>query len=257
MIQIMTFNIRYGDAQDGENVWTNRRELVADVIRSYGPTVVGLQEALRYQMDFLTEGLPDYGVVGVGRDDGIRSGEHACIMYHRGRVSCLADGNFWFSDTPDLPGSKSWGNTLPRICTWARFSDLALNRCFYVFNVHWDHASQTAREKSGVLLLDQIKGRCHHDEPVVVTGDFNVESDNPAFMRLTTDEIGLRDVLRTAYRQEGAGGTFHEFSGTEDGGRIDAILVSPHWRIHGAHIDHLNEDGRYPSDHFPVTAEIE
>lgn len=253
----MTFNIRYGDAEDGENVWMNRRELVADVIDTYRPTVVGLQEALRYQMDYLTENLPDYDVVGVGRDDGISSGEHACILYLRDMVSCLADGTFWFSDTPDNPGSMSWGNTLPRICTWARYKDLELNRCFYVFNVHWDHASQASREKSAILLLDQIKGRSQGNEPVVVTGDFNSVSDNPAFLCLTTDEFGLQDALGAAYRQEGAGGTFHEFSGIEDGDRIDAILASPHWKIQSADIDHRSVAGRYPSDHFPVTAELE
>ena len=143
----MSFNIRYGTANDGENRWALRREFLFDVMRQANADLVGLQEALDGQIQELLTALPQYGVVGVGRDDGRTRGEYAAILYRRDRFRVSDAGTFWFSDTPEVVASRSWGNTITRICTWARFIDRD-GRAFWHFNVHLDHQSQPSRERS-------------------------------------------------------------------------------------------------------------
>ena len=150
-LRVMSFNIRYGTADDGENRWENRREMVFDVIRNYQPDVVGLQEALRFQIDQIREALPEYGELGVGRNDGKIKGEYAAILYRTARFNVDESSTFWFSDTPDVPNSKHWGNKTTRICTWARLTEKKSSKSFYFYNMHLDHRSQQSREKSVVL----------------------------------------------------------------------------------------------------------
>src|SRR6188474_1482011 len=182
-LTLMSFNIRYGTANDGENRWALRREMLFDVVRDAKADLVGLQEALDGQIQDLLTALPQYGVVGVGRDDGKTHGEYAAILYRRDRFHVSDAGTFWFSDTPEVVASKSWGNTITRICTWARFVDRG-GRAFWHFNVHLDHLSQPSRERSTALLAQRISERRNLDEPSIVTGDFNVGEDNPSIATL-------------------------------------------------------------------------
>ncbi len=142
-IRVMTFNIRVGTAPDGENRWQNRRSLVIDVIEKNHPDLLGLQEALRFQIDALLEALPEYAEIGQGRDDGQMKGEYSAILYRRDRFQVQAQDTFWFSDSPNEPGSMTWGNHYPRICTWARFLDTESGFRFYHFNPS-DHFPVTA-----------------------------------------------------------------------------------------------------------------
>ncbi|MGE3241804.1 MAG: endonuclease/exonuclease/phosphatase family protein [Pirellulales bacterium] len=257
-LKVMTFNIRYGTAEDGENAWPKRRELVFQMLREEAPQVIGLQEALRFQLDELREALPDFGEIGVGRDDGRVAGEYAAILYDRRRLEVLNQGTFWFSRTPGTPGSITWGGSLPRVCSWARLRDKTGDREFYLYNVHWDHVSQESREKSGVMLLDQIVHREKSGAAVVVTGDFNAEERNTAYQRLLiSKDVTLRDTFRTLHPDEKSVGTFHGFQGGSDGAKIDFVLVSPEWQVEAANIVRTHRDKIYPSDHYPVTATIE
>ncbi len=251
-LKVMTFNIRYGTALDGANRWSRRRPLVVGVIWTYEPAVVGLQEALRFQLDQLREELPAYDKIGVGRRDGRKAGEYAAILYDARRLEVLDEGTFWFSDTPKKPGSKSWGNRITRICTWGRFRDREAGRTFYLFNVHWDHKSQPSRERSAELLAARIAAREHPEDPVVVTGDFNAAESSLAMTRLR--ESGLVDTFRALHPAAGQVGTFNGFKGDTCGEKFDAVLVSPGWSVLEAAIDRTRPEGRYPSDHFPVTA---
>ena len=254
-VRVMTFNIRYGTAEDGENAWPNRRSLVFEVIRDFRPDVLGVQEALDFQLKELHAALPGYEVVGVGRDDGVRAGEFSAILVDGSRFEVLDRGTFWFSDAPASPGSVSWGNRIPRICTWARVRDRTTDRRFTVYNVHWDHESQPSRERSADLLVDRITGRAHGDEPVLVMGDFNAGESNPAFLTLVEAGVtGLRDTFRALHPDASDVGTFNGFEGRRDGEKIDAILASDGWCPRSAAIVGTARDGRYPSDHFPVTA---
>jgi endonuclease/exonuclease/phosphatase family metal-dependent hydrolase len=254
-VRVMTFNIRYGTANDGENAWSNRRDQVGEVITRFGPTVVGVQEALAFQLEALDRLLPGYGRVGVGRDDGREAGEFSAIFYDAALLEVVEDGTFWFSESPTEPGSTAWGATIPRICSWARFRDRASGRTFFVFNNHWDHQAQQSRERSAALLLQRIGARVPVADPVIVTGDFNAGEDNPAFLMLLRDSVTeLRDTYRTLHASESDVGTFNGFVGTADGPKIDAVLATSDWAVISAGIDRSNSAGRYPSDHFPVTA---
>lgn len=260
-LRVMTFNIRYGTAPDGEDAWPRRRELVFRVIGSFAPTLLGVQEALRFQLDEIGSNRPEYEETGVARDDGAEQGEYSAILYDRRRLELLVHGTFWLSDTPHLPGSRSWGNNFARIVTWGRFRDRVTGAAFYAFNTHWDHESQPSRERSAALLLERIDARATPD-PVLLMGDFNAGEDNPAFQALLAprDEpnatVRLYDTFRAVHPRARDTGTYHAFTGDRTGARIDAILASPEWHTHGAAIITFGENGRFPSDHFPVTATV-
>lgn len=259
-LAVMSFNIRYGTAEDGDDHWRNRADLVAETIRAAAPDVIGLQEALRFQLDELGAALPAYRELGVGRDDGREAGEYAAILYRAERLRPVAHGTFWLSDTPDVPGSTSWGNHITRICTWVRFEDLQSGHQFVMYNVHFDHESQPSRVESARLVLQ--RARAGPPLPAIVLGDFNAGEDNPArtlFLdtALAPGQVHFVDTYRVMHQRSNGEGTFNGFRGEVTGERIDAILVTPSWRVRSADILHTERNGRYPSDHFPVTALLE
>lgn len=260
-LPVMSFNIRYGTASDGAHAWPLRRAVTFRVIREHAPVVLGVQEALRFQLDEIGENLPQYGVVGVGRTDGVEDGEYSAILYDRHRLEVLDQGTFWLSDTPEVPNSMSWGNRITRIATWARFRDRSTDATFHVFNTHWDHESQPARERSARLLMERIRARRAASDPVLVMGDFNAGEDNIAFRMLVADHqpggLQLYDTFRAVHPRAPDTGTYHAFRGDRSGAKIDAILASPEWRTLNADIILFSENGLYPSDHFPVTATVE
>jgi endonuclease/exonuclease/phosphatase family metal-dependent hydrolase len=254
-LRVMSFNIRYGTADDGDDAWSYRHDFVADVIRDFGPQVLGTQEALDFQVAFLEDAFPEYRRVGVGRSDGVADGEFAAIFVDRTRLDVVKEGTFWFSDTPETPGSMSWGNRITRICTWVRLLDRESGRHFYAYNVHWDHESQESRERSAALLIERIGSRAFPDEPFVIMGDFNAGEANPAFRALLeAPSPRIVDTYREARPDEPQVGTFNGFRGEVDGEKIDAVLASDGWRTVTADIARTSRAGRTPSDHFPVTA---
>jgi len=263
-LRVMSFNIRYGTADDGDDSWPLRAVFVAEVIDSVAPDLLGLQEALRFQLDELETALPGYGELGVGRDDGREAGEYAAILFRRDRLTVRDSGTFWLSDTPSAPGSMSWGNRVTRICTWATFEDARTGRRFTVYNVHLDHESQESRERSATLLAARLAAR-PASEAVIVLGDFNAGADNPAreFLTGTVTAVPadsgppspqLVDTFAALHPGAAADGTFNAFRGDSTGPRIDAILVSADWTVLRAGIVKSRRGERYPSDHFPVIA---
>lgn len=259
-LDVMSFNIRYGTANDGSNRWELRRQLLFDTIRTADPDVLGVQEALGGQIGEILDALPQYAALGVGRDDGKTRGEYAAILYRRDAYAVSDTGTFWFSDTPEVIASKSWGNTITRICTWARLVDRQ-GRAFWVFNVHLDHQSQPSRERSTALLLERIRTRRLPDEPVIVTGDFNAGEQNAAITQLLRPQgqgpAPLIDTFRAMQPDAKEVGTFTGFTiGQTTGDKIDYVLVTPGVEVVRAGIDRTTREGRYPSDHFPVTARV-
>lgn len=253
-LRVMSFNIRYGTANDGPNHWDIRKGDVADVIADAAPDVVGLQEALHGQITYLLERLPAYALIGVGRDDGKTAGEYTAILYRRDRLRLRDSDTFWFSDTPGVVASTSWGNRITRICTWARFERTS-GEAFYVYNVHLDHQSQPSRERSVALLRERIEAR-QPQAPVVITGDFNAGEANPAVLAMTAGGF-VRDTFRMVQPDASPVGTFSGFTvGRVDGEKIDYVFVGPGIEVLEADIVRTAREGRYPSDHFPVTARL-
>lgn len=259
-VRVLSFNLRYQNANDTDKKnWVARRGPAIDLIRREAPDFVGLQEALRPQLDDLHERIGgEFLEVGVGREDGKSRGEYSALLIRRDRWSVEESGTFWLSDTPDVPNSMTWGNRITRICTWARVKETASGRMVHFFNTHFDHESQPSREKSATLLADRIAAR-QPAGPFVLTGDFNATPENPAITALTGGSLKLIDAWKVANPDVPAteSGTWQAFNGNRDGGRIDFVLVPQGTRIIDAAILHDAPDGVLPSDHFPVRATVE
>lgn len=266
-VSAMTFNIRYGVANDGDNAWTLRKDLVFQMIATHGGDFLGMQEAWKFQIDEITAAVPAYSCIGRSRTaDGVLS-EWSPVCYRgvRWQLDATYNGTFWLSETPDVPGSQSWSSSLPRIVTWGRFVEKSSGRGVYVFNTHFDHQSQEARLQSAKLLAQRIANRPHQSEPVILTGDFNAGESNPAITYLlgqpdtgVTSPVVFVDSFRVLYPNAADVGTFHGFSGEQSGEKIDYVfaLAVPQTTVLSAEIRHDNDSGRYPSDHFPVTATL-
>lgn len=248
-LKVMTFNIRYGTANDGENSWQFRNDNVVRTIQAFKPDLLGLQEALKFQIDELLMQLPGYAYAGSGRDDGKNAGEHSCIFYQKDRFTVDSAETFWFSETPSIVASKSWGNNITRICTWVRLHDKYLRKDFYLFNVHLDHESQPSREKSTELLMKRINEKTL---PVILTGDFNCGEENRAINTIVSS--GLIDTYRILNERQHNEGTFNSFKGETDGEKIDFIFTTKDFQVRQSEIIRTSYDGKFPSDHFPVTA---
>jgi endonuclease/exonuclease/phosphatase family metal-dependent hydrolase len=269
-VRVLSFNIRYGTANDGAHRWDARRDAVIGTIRDHAPHVLGVQEALRFQLDELARALPGYREIGVGRDDGRTAGEYSAILVDTTRFFVLADGTFWYSDTPTVPGSMHWGNRITRIATWVRLIDRATGDTLRVYNTHWDHESQPSRERSAAMLLNRVRGDAGPGDRVLVMGDFNSDEANPAFQQLVTVVGGvapavsghtgraalLHDTFRARNPDATVVGTFNGFKGDSTAGKIDAILVGSGWSVLDAGIDRRRWGALWASDHFAVWAVV-
>ncbi len=258
-LKVMTFNIRTRTILDGPNHWNHRKEAVSGTIAGNAADIVGLQEAKNSQLNYLTSTLPQYGAYAVGRSDGARGGESCPVLYRRDRFLLINSGTFWFSDTPSVPGSKDWGNMPPRICSWVHLKEIGTDNKLYVYNVHLDNLSQKSRTKSVELLADMIAVRPTED-PFVVMGDFNMEIQNPAMRWLNRIGIGKprlanTDVWKSIHPNRSIG-TRQGFDGRGSGPQIDHIRISSKLCALDARVDAHSWNGRYPSDHFPVVANI-
>jgi endonuclease/exonuclease/phosphatase family metal-dependent hydrolase len=257
-LRVMTYNIRYGTAKDGEHAWELRRDLCVSRAAAFDPDLLGLQEALGFQNATFLEKLPGYAALGVAREDGKEKGEHTTLLYRKARFEAAEHGTFWLSETPDAAGSKSWDSSLPRIATWAVLRDLAAGgRELLVLNTHFDHRGPQARIESGrqirAFLTSKAKGR-----PVVVTGDFNAGPGSEPHRALVDPREGsipLVDVFAALHPEPGIA-TGHGYQGGRPGVRIDWILATSHFTPLEASIDRHQEGGRWPSDHFPVVARL-
>ena len=258
-LRVMSFNVRYGDADDGSNGWEFRHDLLVRTIRTYDPDLLGVQEALDDQFRTLCDALgADYGCHGVGRDDGRSRGEHMAIYFRRGRFERQTGGHFWLSETPDRPGSKSWDAEVTRMASWVKLFDRASGGELLFVNTHWDHIGKRARLESARLIRRRVR-EILPGGTVIIIGDFNAREDDEEYTELlrATDDDGPRylDAYRQIHPQRQTDeATFHAFKGGKEGSRIDWIVHSEDLKATDATIDRTSEDGRYPSDHYAVTA---
>lgn len=247
-LKVMTYNIRYATAPDGDNAWPHRREMLTDLIKSHNPDVLGVQEALASQIDELRAALPDHEVLGVGRDDGIRKGEYSAIFTRRSTLGLREGGTRWISADPLKPGSIGPGAKIPRIFVWGEYF-MPDGRRILLMNCHLDHESEPAR----LLGAHQMQAfAATRPLPTILTGDFNCGPTTPPIQHLTG-----AGKFTDAKPATGPFGTFTAFNPTKtNGDMIDHIFTSSQWDIADVMIDRTTKNGRVPSDHFPVIARL-
>jgi endonuclease/exonuclease/phosphatase family metal-dependent hydrolase len=253
--QFATFNVRYANPNDTGNLWEDRIPHVLSLIQFHKIGLFGTQEGLSHQVKQMSEGL-SYEYLGVGRDDGAEKGEYTAILFDPKQFKLEDSGTFWLSPTPDTP-SKGWDAALNRICSWGRFKDNK-GKKFYIFNVHYDHIGQQAREESSKLVVAKVKEINSKNLPVILMGDFNVTPDNPAYTTITSDSNWKDARLVSKIPAYGPKGTFSAFDWDRmPDGIIDHVFVQGKIQVirHGILTDNYGK--KYPSDHFPVMVEIE
>ncbi len=260
-VRVMSYNVRLSAANDGENAWPKRIELFFAPLTAFDPDLVGFQEVLADQHDLIVARLAaTHSFAGVARNDGARSGEWSLVGYRSARFEKLDGGTFWLSETPEVPGSKSWDAALTRICTWVRLRDRTTGRDFVFANTHFDHRGTVARRESAKLLSARLP-KLAAGGPALLCGDFNVTEDTPAYAEFVRpaapDALRWTDAFRAVHPERTPDeASFNGFKGTVKGSRIDFIFHTPHWIARAAAIDRTQRDGRYPSDHYPVTATL-
>lgn len=258
-ISVMTLNVRYDNPRDSINAWPNRAKQVENFIKHQDPDILGMQEVLAHQFAYLDSVLTDYASQGVGRDDGLRKGEMNPVFYKKDKFDLVRTITFWLSDTPEFPGSKAWGSSLPRIVTWMELVNKETEDHFFYFNTHFAHDSDSARVMSSDMLLNKVS-EIAQGFPFIITGDFNMLPDSRGYTILTGSE-GSASLVKDSYflseeKPFGPSWTFNGFSDKPGEGRIDYILVKSGMKV----LDHktiIHKDGNvFLSDHWPVVARI-
>ena len=258
-IKIMTFNIRLDVVSDSLNAWQYRKEKVASQVLFHETDILAVQEALHNQVLDLQQSLKGYNYTGVGREDGKTKGEYSAIFYKTKRFELLKEATFWLSETPDIPGSKSWDAAITRIVSWTKFRDRKTKKIFFVFNTHFDHIGKIARKESAKMLLkavDSLAGR----SIAIVTGDFNSPpSDEP--IQVITDKINplhLTDTREVSLKSHyGPTGTFNGFGKKEKNDEpIDYIFFNRGVKVLQHATLSQSWQGRFSSDHFPVWVKV-
>lgn len=264
-LQVMTYNIRFDNPDDGVNRWELRKENVLALLEKYQPDVLGVQEALHHQLTDILKARPDYAMAGVGRDDGREKGEYSAILYKKDHFRLLTEDTKWLTEkAPDVPGTKGWDAALPRIFTVALLEHHQLAKELLFVNTHFDHVGRLARENSSRLITSYIRGfrtgaviRTGSEEtpPVVIMGDLNSEVTEPGYLHFLKPE---KDLILRDCRQEGdTRGTYCTFRVGEPCRLIDYVFHSAEWRAVDYQILPDNDGTHYPSDHLPVLVKLE
>ena len=257
-VRVMTYNIRLDLASDGDNAWPRRREMVAALIRHEAPDLLGMQEVLVGQKRDLEQALPQFAMVGAGRDDGRDKGEFSPIAYRRDRFTVVDSGTIWLSETPSRP-SKSWDAAYPRIATWVMLRDRQSGRTLRVVNTHFDHVGVVARHQSAALLSSWLAEGNWARLPTILMGDLNSPPDGSAYRLLAASPaIGLRDArLVSRAPPYGPPGTFNAFKiDANPAAPIDHIFLSGRFAVEPYSVVTQHWGGRLPSDHYRVLADL-
>ena len=275
-IKVGSYNIRLqsGD-RNTPNAWDERKADLASFISSMDLDAFGLQEVCPGQADYLTNSLPQYTMVGVHRDDGKRRGEASPVFFRKDRFDAIKSGTFWLSEKPDVPGSKSWNTACTRVCSWMLLKDRRSGKTFCFANTHTDHQSALARKNGMLLIIERMRQFAPAGTPIVFTGDHNcTETSEPAkaVAELLRDSLYASETPPTGPWRTYNGWKWNESELTigdalkmpqdireKNGPRIDYIYVSKEIRVksYASRADSRPDSKLYPSDHFPVTAEIE
>ncbi len=251
----MSYNIRYDNTWDLNNSWSIRKNKLSEILIQFAPSIIGIQEGLLNQVQYLDSCLIDYDYVGVGRDDGKEQGEFCVIFFDTTRFTVLNHSTFWLSETPDTI-SVGWDAALERICTYAQFQDKYTAEKFWVFNTHFDHMGVIARERSSELILDRINMVNSQSLPVIVMGDFNSLPNSTPINKIKTE---MSDALQISLEKlQGPMGTFNGFNLDQPiEKRIDYIFTKNIKVLSYMHINDRLNNNRHISDHLPVMIETQ
>jgi endonuclease/exonuclease/phosphatase family metal-dependent hydrolase len=261
-LRVVTYNIRFDNPADGPNVWTNRREAMVKYLKETKADLIGLQEVLPNQRDYLAGELTEFSLYSAGRDDG-EKGEATPVLYRKDRFELVDKGSFWLSDTPDKPGSKGWDAALPRVASWVKLQDIWAEKLLLFVNTHFDHRGPNARLESAKLLvkkIDELDGEGADTLPVILTGDFNCTARQEPYKVLVADAASVGSKLLDAQHASkaphtGGDSTSNAFRELRPGAKIDFLFVRG-LSVASHAIDDPRVEGRFVSDHQPVRAEV-
>ena len=254
-MEIMSYNIKYANENDGENSWSERKAHLTAQLNFYEPEIFGVQEAVLEQLKHFERHLENYQYVGVGRDDGAEKGEFSAIFYKSSEFELLEEDTFWLSETPEKP-IKGWDAALPRICTWALFQKKDSGEKFYVFNTHFDHVGEQAREESAKLIIHKIDEINKEDLPVILMGDLNLKPETKPIQFLSEQMNDSKNLAeKVVFGPEGTFNGYNFDKPVTD--RIDYIFTNDDFRVLKYGVLSDSKDLRYPSDHLPVVVTVE
>ena len=246
-MRVMSVNLRYDNPEDGEYIWANRFPAMKLIWEQIEADLVGIQEGLPHQISDLKKAFPVFNYIGKGRDKNGK-GEHVGIFFNKNKFTLLNEGHFWLSETPDIPGSQSYGSAAPRMATWVILK--YKGEKLLVLNTHLDHESQEARKRGIEIICDFIKNNIEVDG-IILTGDLNVSPDSDLINNMLKC-ASLKDVFQTKNK---SAPTYHGFS---NNALIicDYILASNHFKLGSCEIVKTQHNGVYPSDHYPLYCDI-
>ena len=260
VIKIITFNIRYDKPDPGNFSWQFRKNSVASLIYEYAPDIIGTQEVKVNQLSDLQQFLSNYDYLGSDRT-GTGNDEYCAIFFNKNKLNCLDRGDFWLSDTPDIPGSitPTWENNLPRIATWAKFDIVGENQQIFIVNTHLDYHSKKSRKLSAKLICDRLQTEKFNPDKsfVFVTGDFNDKPDSIArktFVNPLDNGLSLLDALSNLKLNNQM--TYNNFT-DQAFLPIDTIYYDSRLNLQSVKVIKKKYDGIIPSDHFPVLGEFD
>ncbi len=254
-VELISYNIRYDNPDDGENRWDLRKSFLTNQLKFYEPDILGIQEGLFNQVSYLDSSLANYNWVGVGRDDGEKGGEFCAIFYNTQTFSLIKQSTFWLSETPDAI-SIGWDAALERICTAALFENIQTKQRVWIFNTHFDHQGEMARKNSAKLIMKKIDTLNQNKYPIILMGDLNLEPDSETIQYLS-EQLNDSKYASTVVTF-GNEGTFNDFNFKEPViKRIDYIFTGKKGiEVLKYAVLSDSKNCRYPSDHLAVYVEI-
>lgn len=255
-LNVMSYNIRCGlcEPVESPNNWHKRKYLIAHLIKTHNPDVIGLQEAELFQVEDLAEMLDDYSWMGVGRDDGKDKGETTAILFRHARFSLQGQQTLWLSQTP-LQASRGWDAAFRRTLSIAKLLDLQSKKPIFMFNTHLDNEGETARQEGAKLLLGEVE-KLDKNVPIIVTGDFNFNATAKGYEIITQILSDAEKISTTP--AIGGNKTFNGFGESkEPNNKIDFIFVKKAIKVLSHQVDTTTYNTLYPSDHYPVIVKLD
>jgi endonuclease/exonuclease/phosphatase family metal-dependent hydrolase len=251
---VMSWNIRLDTPHDGINAWSYRKADFCTHLNKEGPDLIGFQEVLHNQLIDIQHCLDGFAFVGVGRADGLTAGEYSPVFFRLNRFELLDSGTSWLSETPERPGSVGWDAALERIVSWAKLIDRQSGDTILVFNTHFDHVGQKAREHSAALIIE-LSQKLAALNPVIIMGDFNATPENPVYHHFIASGFG--DTRTMASKTDALMATYSGFDfDPKNDALIDFILCSKHVEVLEYQVQAVNSGSKFLSDHLPVVAKL-